>query len=58
MDRDAAKFDSNSDLSSSIIVSAMPSSIAIFFILFALFLLAVSRRLMAFDVGGLMHGDN
>ena len=58
MNRDAAKFDSNSALSSSTIVSAMPSSIAIFFILFALFFLAVSMRLIAFDVGGLIHGVN
>ena len=58
MDRDAANFDSNSALSSLIIVSAMHSSTAIFFILFALFLLAVSRHLIAFDVVGLFHADN
>ena len=57
MDRDAAQFDSYSALSSSINVSAMPSSIAILFILFALFFLAVSRRLIAFDVGRLIDGD-
>ena len=36
----------------------MPSSIVVFFILFALFLLAVSRRLIAFDLDSLILGDD
>ena len=38
-------------------LSEMPSSLATFFILFALFFLAVSRRLSAFDPSGLIQGD-
>ena len=56
MDRDAAKFYSNS-ASSSTNVSAMPSRISIYIFL-ALFLLAVSRRLIPFDAVCLIYGDN